>query len=95
MVYSLIVNFSGQAVGSAGLGPKLPRPPHATTASLRKLPKFDGCEVKHKYQKLRQSRGGNLPTRLAHHLSARLDLFRPGRLFSHSPWQSPAEWRRL
>ncbi len=38
MVYSLIVNFSGQAVGSAGLGPKLPRSPHVTAASIRKLP---------------------------------------------------------
>lgn len=38
MVQSLIVNFSGQAVGSAGLGPKLPRPPHVTAAFTRKLP---------------------------------------------------------
>jgi hypothetical protein len=38
MVQSLIVNFSGQAVGSAGLGPKLPQPPHVTTAFTGKLP---------------------------------------------------------
>lgn len=38
MVQSLIVNFSGQAVGSAGLGPKLPQPPHVTAAFTGKLP---------------------------------------------------------